>query len=70
MKITFESFKDHKGESPSFDNPHGWTLEQLNELYGLLREKLNAAWSIRLMAVSHHLKAGTYEDQIAKLKEV
>lgn len=70
MTLIWETLKFEDGTSPSFDNPHGWTVEQVDELYELLSEKINAAWSIKLMGVSHHLKAGNYETQIEKLKGV
>ncbi len=70
MKIVFESFKDHTGSSPSFDNPHEWTLEELNELYRTLSETYSMAWNIKLMAVSHHLKSGDFASEMKKLKEI
>ena len=48
MEIVFESFKDHTGSSPSFDNPHGWKQEELSKLYQKLSETYNMASSVKL----------------------
>ncbi len=67
-KITFESFKDHKGENPEFDNPHGWTQEELSEAYLVICEKFSMAWNIKLMALSYHVKKGPASEEIESLK--
>ena len=69
MEIVFESFKDHTGSSPSFDNPHGWKQEELSKLYQKLSETYNMASSVKLMAMSQHLKSGDFATEIEKISK-
>ncbi len=68
MKIVFEKFKKGDGTSPEFNNPHNWTQEDLSEAYSVINEKFSMAWSIKLMALSHHLSQGPASVEIGKLK--
>ena len=62
MRTKLENFKDNHGESPEFDNPHAWTQEEMDLMYARISGELNAAWSIKLMALAHHMKKGPYTE--------
>lgn len=62
-KIKFESFRDCNGECPEFDNPHGWTQEEMSLMYARISQCLSAAWSIKLMALSQHMKEAPYMEE-------
>lgn len=64
MRTKLESFKDHNGDSPEFDNPHAWTQEEMNLMYGRISRGLNAAWSVKLMSLAHHMKKGPYVEGV------
>jgi len=63
MKTKLESFRYNCGESPEFDNPHNWTQEEMGLMYARISRGLNAAFSVKLMALAHCMKEGPYTER-------
>lgn len=45
---------------PVFDNPHGWTVEEMNDIYDRFLRPRSMAFTIKWMGLSHHMKEGPY----------
>ena len=46
---------------PTFDNPHRWTTEQMDDIYRRFLHPQAMAFNIKWMGLASYLKEGTYE---------
>ncbi len=50
------------GKPPEFDNPHDWSQADMASWFTKHQDHYNMAWNIRCMALGHHMKTYTPED--------
>ena len=46
---------------PTFENPHGWTIKQMNDIYRRFIHPQAMAFTIKWMGLASYLKEGPYE---------
>ena len=54
---------------PTFENPHGWTIRQMNEIYGKFLVPRNMAPNIKWMSLASHMKEGPFTKVLARLEK-
>ncbi len=67
-KLTLDWFSVDGGDPVVMDNPNGWTQGQTQDMYSRISESMNAAWSIKLMALAHHMNSGTHESESTRFE--
>lgn len=45
---------------PTFGNPHGWTIEQMDDIYGKFLRPRSMAFNIKWMGLAAYMKEGPY----------
>ena len=60
-RITVKNFPKVNNEYVSFENPHGWTEEQIIECMNKIRQNTNTAYNIQYMALASRMKKGKYD---------
>ena len=45
---------------PTFENPHGWTIEQMDDIYGKFLRPRSMAFNIKWMGLASYMKEGPY----------
>ncbi len=57
-KVHFDALGDTliNGKRPTFDNPNGWTQDDMARWFELHMERFIMGWNIRCMALNHHMK--------------
>ncbi len=53
---------------PTFENPHAWTIEQMDDLYSKFIHPRSMAFNIKWMGLVSYLKEGTYETVRTRLE--
>jgi len=45
---------------PTFENPHGWTIEQMDDIYGKFLRPRSMAFNIKWMGLAAYMQEGPY----------
>ncbi|MGI9466811.1 MAG: hypothetical protein ACR2OA_06795 [Rubripirellula sp.] len=45
---------------PTFANPHGWTTEQMDDIYGRFLRPRSMAFTVKWMGLAYYMKEGPY----------
>ena len=54
---------------PTFENPHGWTIRQMNEIYGKFLAPRNMAPNIKWMGLASYMKEGPFTKVLTRLEK-
>ncbi len=54
---------------PTFDNPHGWTEEQVTSFFDEAFKHKRMAFNIKWMGLAHYMKNETYEEALASVRK-
>ena len=52
---------------PVFENPHGWTVEQMDDIYDRFLSPRAMAFNIKWMGLAEYMKEGPYATVRARL---
>ena len=54
---------------PTFENPHGWTMEQMDDIYGKFLRARSMAFNIKWMGLASYMKEGPFTKVLTRLEK-